>query len=65
MCLYFDNLMGIRSYSELSDKELDSLASDILNDIKIKNDRLSEINADIEILLKYQDYLIKVIEGER
>ena len=65
MCLYFDNLMGIRSYAELSDKELDSLASDMLNDIKIKNDRLSEINADIEILLKYQDYLIKVIEGER
>ena len=57
--------MAVKSYAELSDRELDRLASDILNDIKIKNDRLSEVNADIEILLKYQDYLIKAIEGER
>ena len=57
--------MGIRSYAELSDKELDKVVSDILNDIRLKNDRLSEVNVDIEILLKFQDYLIKAIEGER
>ena len=57
--------MGVRSYAELSDTELDKVVSDISNDIRLKNDRLSELNDDIEILLKYQDYLIKAIEGKR
>ncbi|MCW6168510.1 MAG: hypothetical protein LVQ96_00225 [Thermoplasmatales archaeon] len=57
--------MAVKSYAELSDIELDKVVSDIINDIKLKKDRLSEVNDDIETLLKYQNYLIKVIEGER
>jgi enoyl reductase-like protein len=56
--------MKTRNYSSLSDSELKSAIENIENEIRLKKRKLSEIEEDIETLLKYQEYLINELEGE-
>ncbi len=56
--------MESRSYASLSDSEMDQAIEDLQNKIRIKEKKLSEIDGDIEVLIAYQEYLIKELGDE-